>query len=572
MPSDGEDLIVLLGALDRVDSHEVGIGVVVREMLQRMQFIETIDEAVMWDPRQCRLSPGQRLLALVVAIIDNRRALYRLPLFFATRDAELLLGRPTSPEALNDKAIARALDKLAAAEPKRVYASLCLRAIEAYHLVVERLHTDTTSVSLYGTDYGDDPEVAIARGFSKDRKPELLQFKIGSAVTQDGVPLVGHVVSGNETDNAWQREALTWAKNLVDEKARGEILYCADSSLVTKDNLDHMADLGYRFVSRLPATFGLLEELKEQALSAPTSDWQKVGDVAQVKRKTARTAYRIWQTQGAIEGRGYRFLVVHSSWLEAQKRKTLERRAGKEREEFSGRSRQLRARELACERDAHTAGEAFLHKEGPRYWEATVRVSAVEVVHKRPRCGRPAKGDPPPERRTVYKASVELGARREERIEAELAREALFVLITNDTRRDARALLKAYRGQQGVENEFRWLKAPMHVSPIFLKRAERVTAFGYVVLIAYLVYALIQHVVRAAMEDGEKLEVEGRKTDRPTGTAVLDMLRHIRVVHLHLKNGMQRRILQTIKPAEARILALLNIDADLFVAVKPLPP
>ncbi|MCL6597106.1 MAG: IS1634 family transposase, partial [Firmicutes bacterium] len=546
MPSDGDDLIALLGALDRVDSHEVGIGVVVREMLQRMQFIETIDEAVMWDPRQCRLSPGQRLLALVVAIIDNRRALYRLPLFFATRDAELLLGRPASPEALNDKAIARALDKLAAAEPKRVYASLCLRAIEAYHLVVERLHTDTTSVSLYGTDYGDDPEVAIARGFSKDRKPELLQFKIGSAVTQDGVPLFGHVVSGNETDNAWQREALTWAKNLVDEKARGEILYCADSSLVTKDNLDHMADLGYRFVSRLPATFGLLEELKEQALSAPTSDWQEVGDVAQVKRKTARTAYRIWETQGAIEGRGYRFLVVHSSWLEAQKRKTLERRADKEREEFSGRSRELRAREFACERDAHTAGEAFLQKEGPRYWEATVRVSAVEVVHKRPRRGRPAKGDPPPERRTVYKASVELGARREERIEAELAREALFVLITNDTRRDARALLKAYRGQQGVENEFRWLKAPMHVSPIFLKRTERVTAFGYVALIAYLVYALIQHAVRAAMEPGEKLEVEGRKTDRPTGTAVLDMLRHIRVVHLHLKNGMRRRILQTI--------------------------
>jgi len=135
---------------------------------------------------------------MVVAIVDNRRALYRLPLFFQTRDVELLLGSAVSPEALNDKAMARALDKLADAGPKRVYASLCLRAIEAYHLVVERLHTDTTSVSLYGMDYADDPEVAIARGFSKDRKPELLQFKIGSAVTQDGVPLFGHVIDGNE--------------------------------------------------------------------------------------------------------------------------------------------------------------------------------------------------------------------------------------------------------------------------------------------------------------------------------------------------------------------------------------
>jgi hypothetical protein len=66
--------------------------------------------------------------------------------------------------------------------------------------------------------------------------------------------------------------------------------------------------------------------------------------------------------------------------------------------------------------------------------------------------------------------------------------------------------------------------------------------------------------------------VEGRQTDRPTGTAVIDVLRHVRVVHLYLKTGVRRRILQTIKPAEARILPLLNVDADLFVSVKPLPP
>ena len=70
------------------------------------------------------------------------------------------------------------------------------------------------------------------------------------------------------------------------------------------------------------------------------------------------------------------------------------------------------------------------------------------------------------------------------------------------------------------------------------------------------------------MDEGERLQVEGRKIDRPTGTGVLDMLCHNRVVHLHLKNGMRRRILQPVKPTEARILAWLDIDADLFVAVK----
>lgn len=264
--------------------------------------------------------------------------------------------------------------------------------------------------------------------------------------------------------------------------------------------------------------------------------------------------------------------MVHSSWLEAQKRKTLERHAASEREGFGAKTRALRTQEFACEQDARAAGEAFVRKDGPHYWTVQVRVEAAEVVEKGSRRGRPANDEPPPQRRTVYKATPELGALRNEVIEAELAREGLFVLITNDDRREAQALLEAYRGQQGVENEFRWLKAPMHISPVFLKKTERVIAFGYVALIAYLVHALIQHAVRSAMEEGERLQVEGRKTDRPTGTAVVDMLRHIRVVHVHLKGGARRRILQTVKPAEARILALLGVDADLFVSVTPLPP
>lgn len=95
MPSDADDLIALLGALVHVDSHKVGIGGVGREMLERMQFIETIDEALHWDRAQCRLRRGQRLRAMVVAIIDHRRTLDLLPLFFQTRDGSFSLGAPS---------------------------------------------------------------------------------------------------------------------------------------------------------------------------------------------------------------------------------------------------------------------------------------------------------------------------------------------------------------------------------------------------------------------------------------------------------------------------------------------
>ena len=74
------------------------------------------------------------------------------------------------------------------------------------------------------------------------------------------------------------------------------------------------------------------------------------------------------------------------------------------------------------------------------------------------------------------------------------------------------------------------------------------------------------------MDQGERLQVEGRQTDRRTGTAAIDMPRHVRVVHLYLKSGTRRRILQTIKPAEARIPALLNVDADPVRRRQTLPP
>ena len=58
------------------------------------------------------------------------------------------------------------------------------------------------------------------------------------------------------------------------------------------------------------------------------------------------------------------------------------------------------------------------------------------------------------------------------------------------------------------------LKSPIHVSPMFLKKTGRVRASGGVALIAYLVYALIQHAVRSAMDKAERLVVEARQTGR----------------------------------------------------------
>lgn len=87
---------------------------------------EHLDTQRAWDPQPCRLSPGVRLNALVVNTRAGRVPLSRLDEFYATTDTERALAAGVHPTDLSDDSLARALDKLAAAGPRRVFSRLAL--------------------------------------------------------------------------------------------------------------------------------------------------------------------------------------------------------------------------------------------------------------------------------------------------------------------------------------------------------------------------------------------------------------------------------------------------------------
>lgn len=131
----------------------------------------------------------------------------------------------------------------------------------------------------------------------------------------------------------------------------------------------------------------------------------------------------------------------------------------------------------------------------------------------------------------------------------------------------ASEVLEAYRGQASAEAALRWLKAPVRTSPVFLKKPERVEAFSYVMLMAYLVAALMQKLVRDALPAGEKLQIDGRKTDRPTAQTVIDVVSHATVIIFRPPGQRPRRLYVTDDPAINRIMQLLRIPADAFLTV-----
>lgn len=87
----------------------------------------------------------------------------------------------------------------------------------------------------------------------------------GLVVSGDGIPIIGEAMDGNTQDKVWKRRVL---EELVEKLSGslGDLVYVADSAVVTKDNLDIAAHKGIKFISRLPAVFNQEKEGQGQSL------------------------------------------------------------------------------------------------------------------------------------------------------------------------------------------------------------------------------------------------------------------------------------------------------------------
>ncbi len=76
----------------------------------------------------------------------------------------------------------------------------------------------------------------------------------------------------------------------------------------------------------------------------------------------------------------------------------------------------------------------------------------------------------------------------------------------------ARDVLKEYKGQVHVERHFHFLKDPLFVGALYVKKPKRVEALGYVLLLACLLYSLLERRLR----DGAKWSVCQKFSTQPS--------------------------------------------------------
>jgi transposase len=272
--------------------------------------------------------------------------------------------------------------------------------------------------------------------------------------------------------------------------------------------------------------------------------------------------YRYREFPGEIGEKQYRFLVVHSSKLDARKEKSLEKKLCKRKKALAKEIEQAQKQVFVCAPDAETALAALQKKHTDEHFPVTGQV----LLEEKRKPGRPGKNSVT---QSVYRLKLQY-VTDERAIQRTKERLSCFVMITNlGEDYSAYQILKEYKAQSSVETSFKFLKDPLFVGPVYLKKPSRMEALAYVFLITLLIFGLMERRVREAMKnETEPLIIPGKvKTFRPTGKKILESLEFIMV--MTTSDPCRRAFSSRFKVP--RVLKLAGFEPDIYLNVRDGP-
>ena len=519
-------------------------------------------------PTEMGVDAGTVVLAMVLDTLSGRSPLYRLEEFFAQQDTELLLGKAVPPQALNDDTAGRILDRLYDFGTMRLFTAWAVRAATRFGLERRYVHFDTTSRSVWG-DYHfaetQDLPFQVTYGYSKDKRPDLKQFVLSTLCVDRAVPIWGKPEDGNASDKSLNTTLLSEIAQLLacHGVAPGAYIYIADAALVTEDNLAALGDT--LFITRLPATYSECGRVIAKAVAR--NQWEEVGVLAQTPPSPHRpgTFYKVAEDVVTLYGKPYRAVVVHSSHHDQRRQKRLEREVQASSTTLAATVRATAKQEYFCRADAEAAAEQLRALQSAYH-----RVEVV--IEERPQSGpgRPRQKQPRVVKALRYGLQVTLHERAE--VVARKRQEAgCFVLLTHvptagEMAHRAGEVLRAYKEQHGVEQNFAFLKDPIIVNSLFLKKPERIEALGLVLLLALLLWRLVERTLRVHVETtGNTLMGWDKKaTHKPTAFMMMTKFAAVMV----LKVGGQRQLAQPLSAVQQAYLNALGVPITYFT----LPP
>jgi transposase len=126
----------------------------------------------------------------------------------------------------------------------------------------------------------------------------------------------------------------------------------------------------------------------------------------------------------------------------------------------------------------------------------------------------------------------------------------------------ARDILTVYKEQHGTEQNYGFLKDPVIVNSLFLKKPERIEALGLILLLALLLWRLMERTMRTYV-DTTRTPLPGwdkKATERPTAFMMITKFAGVIV----FKCGHERQLARPLSVVQQQYLTALDGPATCF--------
>jgi transposase len=551
----------------QIDAHTVHHLPIIKAYADKIQLVEIINQLI---PNEKIVDHGTMILAMVIDTLTGRNPLYRLEEFYSKQDTELLLGKKIHHSELTDDSIGRTLDAIYDYGSMKIFSAIALYASKVFEIISRYIHFDTTSKSVFGDyrmDVSERNAPNITNGYSKDKRPDLKQFIMGILCAEGSVPIFGMIEDGNASDKKTNNKLLTKIKRIMSKHGIQDnaFIYVADSAVVTEDNLN---EIGKNYlITRLPATYKECGRVITEAVLA--NQWVEIGPIAITKPTKNRpiASYKAYETCVELYGNNYRAVVVHSSAHDKRRKKRVEKELLKAKEALEKIIKKEAKLKYFCDADAQAVVDR-LKAINNVYYE----IDAVVEKELKYGPGRPGPNREPQEIKYCVKITIN---ENEESIEKKREEAGCFVLFSNLPKKDDKdpmghnpeEILRSYKEQHGVERNFTFLKDPMIVNSIFLKKQERIEVLGLVFLLSLLIWSLMERSMRQYIEEKETTLTgfDKKQTDRPTSFMMTTKFFGVIV----LKIGNQRGLGHPLDKVQRSYLKALGLSSNIFTNIKP---
>jgi transposase len=558
--------------IERVDSIPL-----LYSWLSQMGIAELIDS--LWQSNQNwqGLSYGKLAVLFLIYVISTRNhRLSGLEEWVVSHQQVLqaVTGWEIREKEGTDDRIGHLLSELGGDEDKRLsYQRLSgSHLIQAYELPTEVARYDTTSVNVH---HGSAPEEGVLSfGYSKDHRPDLLQFKQSlGTLDPNGVPLLTQTLKGNSADDPLYLPAWQEMSQIIGHTS---FLFVGDSKGASLAARSGISVGGGFYLFPAPQTGENPQLLSDwvtqvdpeqlEPVSAPDKrgQIQTVGHGFSVVRTiTDEETDHIWQEQ---------CFVTQSFAMADKQQRSLHHRVDQAESKLKG----LKANPQETEAQFEQRANQLIKKY--RVSEFLSCSSSETYTLEKKFIGR---GRPGPNRpyRFISTRHLHLSINKHQpNIDQALTLCGWRIYLSNRLPKQlsVQQASQFYRGQWTNEHGYhRFKKGSLPVLPLFIRIPDRIIGLMFLLMIALQALTLLDFVAQRELADrytSIKGLVPGNptiSTARPSAERMLDQFQNL---HLLIFEDGSFKLLELLSNLQLLILDILGISPDIYRLIYFVPP